>query len=158
MNKRTLVFLLFSPLLAAAPAVAGDVGVNVNVNLGAPAPVPIIVSEPPLFLVPRALGFQVAVGIDFDMFHIDGRYYTCRDHVWYVGHRYNGPWQVVRHDHLPPGLRKHRLASIRQYRDEEYRHYHQDRERYHGSSYRPEGEGEHHHGNGKAKGRYKHGD
>ncbi len=153
--KKLLLSLAFTGLLAV-PAVAE---VHVNVNLGIPAPVPVIVVEPPLFLVPPSLGFEVAVGIDADLFHIDSRYYNCRDGIWYIGSRFNGPWTVVGHDRLPRGLRKHRLERVHAFRDEEYRHYRRDEKGYRGRAFRPEHERDKEHGkeHGKDKGNGKNG-
>lgn len=135
--RRSLALMALAALLGGTTAQAGDVGVNINLNLGAPAAVPIIVHEPPLFLVPPAIGLQVAVGIPYDMVFIDGRYYASHGDAWYVGHHYNGPWTVIGHDRLPSGLRKHKLAKIREHREKEYRHYRKDKEKYRGKPYRP---------------------
>jgi hypothetical protein len=145
MLKR-IVLLVASTLLAALPA-AGEV--HVNVNVGIPAPVPIIVVEPPLFLVPPSLGFAVAV--DADLFHIDNRYYSCRNGIWYVGPRFNGPWTGIRHDRLPRGLRKHKLEKVRAFRDEEHRQYRRDERGYRGHAFRPEHERDNEHGKGHGK-------
>jgi hypothetical protein len=72
------------------------------------------------------------------MFHLDGRYYLCREKVWYVAPRYGGPWAVVQHDRLPPGLAKRRYAEIIALRNEEYGYYQRDRDHYKGKTYRPE--------------------
>ena len=116
-----LLRLLAAALFGASPALATDIGLDLNVHLGSRAPAPIIVDEAPLFLVPAALGFQVAVGVPYDMFHIDGRFYLCREKAWYVAAYYGGPWTAVSRDRLPPGLAKRRYAEIIALRDEEYR-------------------------------------
>ncbi len=149
MLKKSLLLMACLPLLTCAAATAE---VNINVNIGAPVAVPIIVPEPPLFLVPPSLGFRVAVGLDIDLFHIDGHYYACRDNVWYIGPRYNGPWTVIVHDRLPSGLRQHRLADLRSWRDDEYRHYRRDEDHYRGRTFRPGSDREGQHGHGKNKG------
>ena len=139
------VFLCLFNVLSVSWAFGGNVGANINIRIGdpppvvvAPAPVPVIVSEPPLFLTPSSLGFAVAVGVPYDMFYIDGRYYLHQSNVWYAGHRYDGPWTVVVRDRLPPGLRKHKHEKIILVRDEEYHHYRKNRDRYRGKTYRPE--------------------
>jgi hypothetical protein len=141
MNK--IVFTVLAVSLAAGGAQAGNVGWNVNVSVGsghpAPAPVmvPIIVEAPPLFLLPAPLGFQVAVGVPYHMYRIDNRFYLFHNHGWYVGSHYAGPWFVTSYDRLPHGLRKHRHATIVDYRDAEYRRY-ENRKNYSGKSNRPE--------------------
>lgn len=142
--KKFALFLIAFGLLAPPALFAGDVGVNLNINVGhpapvivAPAPVPVVVTEPPLFLVPPTLGFSVAVGVPYDMFFVDGRYYVYKGSRWYSGRDYDGPWTVIVRDRLPPKLRKHRYEKIVLIRDEEYHHYRRDRDRYHGRHYRP---------------------
>jgi hypothetical protein len=161
--------------LAASGAWASNVDWNVNVNVGsgggksAPAPAPypgpppvvvvpagpVFVSEPPLFLAPARLGFWVAVGVPYDMVFIDGYYYLFHGNYWYASPRYNGPWTVIVHEHLPPGLRKHHHAKIRDHRDKEYMRYEKKGPSYRGQSYKPEkGKGDHP-GRGKGQGHRK---
>jgi hypothetical protein len=166
-------------VIATGEAWAGNVDWNVNVNLGsgrtAPAPAPypwerppvvvsgppigaVIVSTPPLFLAPPQLGFWVAVNVPYDMVFIDGYYFLNHGNYWHVSPSYHGPWQVIVHEHLPPGLRKHKHSKIRDHRDKEYQRYAQEGPTYRGQHYRPEnrkgqgnsgkGKGE----NGKGKG------
>lgn len=133
-----IVLFLFAPV-----AQGGDIGFELTIKGGdqakpQPAPGPVfVIHQPPVFLVPVALGFQVAVGIPYDMFLISGRYYVYHGDVWYVGSSYSGPWGVVKYKNLPPGLRKHRIENIRVVRDGEYRSYRAKKE---------------HEGKGKGKG------
>lgn len=142
-------------LIAAVSTMAvvtAEAGVNVNVNIDAPVPVRvvpppaprIVIEEPPEFIMPDPLGFYVAVGVPYDLFLVSNSYYLCRDNVWYRAPHYRGPWVAVRHDHLPPGLRKHRFEKIREIRDHEYRVYRQDRHAYRGRWYKPEKEWKEH--------------
>lgn len=142
---KKLSALLFV-LAAASTAQATDVGFDLNINIGnrpkvvAPAPSPapvIVVEEPPEFIYPSSLGFYVAVGVPYDIFYVSNTYYLYRGNVWYRAAGYNGPWVVVRHDHLPRGLRKHKYEKIRMVRDEEYRIYREDRDRYRGRHFKP---------------------
>ena len=149
--RKVLLVLLAAALCGASPAIAADVGFDLNVHISNRLPAPIIVEEPPLFLVPATLGFQVAVGVPYDMFHIDGRYYLCQDDGWYVAAGYGGPWTVIRRDRLPPGLAKRKYADIIALRDEEYRYFKRDRDHYHGKTYRPEKREKEGHGHSKGK-------
>ena len=146
-------------MLWGTVAHASNVGVDLNVHVGAPpvvvAPPPVVVAPPPPpvvereiyiddieappdFVYPDRLGFYVAVGVPYDMFYVGSSYYLFRDNVWYRGPYYGGPWRAVSYRALPPGLRRHRFERIRYYRDEEYRHYRHDRDRYRGRWFRPE--------------------
>lgn len=135
-----LVWCLFAPA-----ALAADVGVGININLGNVRVAPIVVDEPPLFLTlsPFA-GLRVAVGIPYDMFFVEGRYYVFRDNIWHVGPGYNGPWKIIQHNHLPPGLIKHRHGDLIRERDREYERYRHDGDGYRGEKYRPEKRGKGH--------------
>lgn len=149
---KKLVLLLAAALLAAPAAYAGDVGFDLDLHIGNRAERPVAVHEPPLFLVPPELGFQVAVGVAFDMFRIDGRFYLCREGRWYVAPYYDGPWEGIGPKHLPPGLAKKRYTEIIRFRDAEYARYRNEKHHYHGKSYRPE-KGRHRKGNGNGKGK-----
>lgn len=117
---------IFGLILISAPLQAADVDFNVNLNVGnqpasrAVRAIPVVIEEPPVFLYPPRLGFGVAVDIPYDLVYIDGRYYLYQDDAWLVSPGYNGPWGVVGHDHLPPGLRKHQRRDIIDNRDREY--------------------------------------
>jgi hypothetical protein len=128
--KKVLLVLLAASLCGASPSIAADIGYDLNIHIGNRSPAPIIVDEPPLFLVPAALGFQVAVGVPYDMFRIDGRYYLCKDEVWYAAAGYGGPWIVLQRDRLPPGLAKRRYAEIIALRNEEYGRFKRNRDHY----------------------------
>ncbi len=148
--RQTLAILLAAVLCGAAPAAATDVGLDLNLHLGSRSPAPIIVEEPPLFLVPPALGIHVAVGVPYEMFYVGGRYYYAKGETWYVSPAYGGPWAVIVHDRLPPGLRKHKVRELVALRDDEYRRYRREGQHYHGKSYRPE-RGDHDGGGKKEK-------
>lgn len=147
--KRLLLAVSLS-LAAATPVLASsDVGFDLNINIGnrprvAAVPVAagpsVVIDEPPLFIVPPQLGFYVGVGVPYDIFMIGNFYYLHSGNGWYRSRDYRGPWGSVGYRGLPPGLRKHRLDRIRYYRDDEYRHYEHDRERYRGRYYRPDKE------------------
>jgi hypothetical protein len=127
--QRKILAGLIGLLLSSAPLHASDVGFNVNLSVGnQPASrvirtAPVVVEEAPVFLYPPRLGFAVAIDIPYDMVFIEGRYYLFQDDVWLVSPHYNGPWGVVKHKHLPPGLRKHKVREIVEYRDREYHSY-----------------------------------
>lgn len=144
--KRIAVALVSAALFGLPPVQGVNAEVNVNVNVGVPVvpapipvpvPPPLVLPAPPEFIFPPALGFYVAVGVPHDLFRVNGVYYLYRDNSWYRGTYYNGPWRHVEHRHLPPGLRKHKYERIRHYRDEEYRRYQHDHDRYDGRRFKP---------------------
>lgn len=146
--KKTALSVAVYLSLGASLAQAGNVGVDVDVHIGnrppavfvpaPPPPPPVIVEEPPEFVYPGELGFGVAIGLPYDMFYISGSYYLFRGNAWYRAPYYNGPWVVTRYKSLPPGLRRHRLERIHEFREREYRTYRGDREHYRGKYYRPD--------------------
>lgn len=156
--KRTALILLAAALLAAPAVRADDVGIDLHIRLGDPAPAPVVIAEPPVFLYPQPLGFYVAVGVPYDLFYLDGRYYSYRGDVWYVAPHYGGPWYFAKPGHLPPGLVKHKYPKIIELRDAEYRVYKKDRAGYRGKMFDPgkgHGKDKGGHGNGKGKGKGK---
>lgn len=149
--KKVLFILPWMLLLGVLPAFAGGINLDLNVHLGDQGGEPVIVSEPPLFLQSAILGLQVSVGTAGAMFHLDGRYFLFRNRHWLVAPAYRGPWTVIRHDRLPPGLAKRSDREILALRDEEYQRYKHGR--YHGRTFRP-GKARHGWGRGKRHGRH----
>ncbi len=152
--KRMAVSIIVAALVAIPLVQAAEAEVRVNVNVGVPVlpvpvapvavPVPaapsIVLSAPPEFILPPALGVYVAVGIPYDMYYSGDTYYVYRDDRWYRGPHYNGPWRSVDRRYLPPGLRKHKYERVRYLRDEEYRSYRDDHDHYRGKHFRPDKE------------------
>ena len=149
--KRLAVAVTTLALLGLPLVQTGNAEVNVNINVGAPPlPVPqplplpepprIVLSAPPEFIMPPALGFYIAVGVPHDIVFVDNTYYLYRDNRWFSGPYYNGPWHHVERRQLPPGLRKHKFERIRHYRDEEYSRYRGDHDRYRGRHFKPDRE------------------
>jgi YXWGXW repeat-containing protein len=149
--KRIAVAVITLALLGLPLVQAGNAEVNVNINVGAPPlplppPLPfpepprIVLSAPPEFILPPALGFYVAVGVPHDIVFIDNTYYLYRDNRWFRAPYYNGPWRNVERRQLPPGLRKHKFERIRYYRDSEYNRYRGDHDRYRGRHFKPDKE------------------
>jgi len=155
--KKALFLLCGVLLFCTTSAGAVDFGIDLRIKAGADIPAPIIVAEPPLFLAPPTLGFQVAVGVPYDMFLINGLFYLHNGGTWHIASGYNGPWTAVEHRHLPPGLAKRRVRDVLALRDAEYENYRKDKNRYGGKAYRPNkekrGGNGHGHGKGKGKGR-----
>jgi hypothetical protein len=133
----TAVLLL---LLGGGWPVPAGAAVDVKVNIDLPVPPPLVLSAPPVFILPPALGFYVAVDVPHDLFRVGKSYYLYRDGRWYRARYYNGPWRHLEHRHLPPGLRKHKYERIIHYRDEEHRRYRDDREHYGGRRFKPDRE------------------
>lgn len=149
MNKFLAVASAVVLLQTASMAQAANV--NFRINVGGPS---VVISQPPEFLYPRELGFGVAVGVPYNMFYVSGIYYVYRGGGWYRTSTYGGDLRSVRHRDLPRELRRHKIASIHQYRDREYRGYSRDRDNYRGRSYRPDGRGRgEHRNNGRDDGR-----
>jgi hypothetical protein len=105
--------------IAASPARAAEVRVSVHIG----TPPPIIVHAPPRLVYLREPAVYVAVGIPHDIFFVGGHYYNVRGDRWYRARRHGGPWEQVVYRSLPPGLRKYKVAKLRDYRDREYRVY-----------------------------------
>ena len=127
--KRQMTKLAVCGLLTLAGALAMEgtlviparAEVNINVNIGPPPPV--VVVERPTMLYLGEPGLYVAVGVPYDIFFVGGRYYYFHGNNWFFASGYGGPWVHVVHRSLPPGLQKHKVVQLREYREREYRVY-----------------------------------
>ena len=147
-NRLVVGLVPMALALSVSAAYAGNVGVDLNVHLGnqpqqvivpapvAPPPVPVVSIEQDVdFIYPAQLGFFVAVGVPYDLFYVQNSYYLYRDGRWFRAPGSHGPWVAAQYRHLPPGLRRHKLERIREYRRAEYDVYRHDRGRYQGKHF-----------------------
>jgi hypothetical protein len=130
---RTLLAVAVVAVLLTSAA-WGEVNVDVNIRIPGPR---IVLSGPPDFIMPPSLGFYVAVGVPHDLYRVNNIYFLYHDNRWYRGTYYNGPWRAVKHNQLPQSLRRHNHDEIRAIRDEEYRHYRDNRNSYRGKYFKP---------------------
>lgn len=150
---RSMTMLLIAALLAVPSLAAAETNVGIHIGVGVPAPPPpppptygppqVVFDAPPLFLAPSRLGFYVGVDMPHDIVLISGIYYLFQGDRWYRAPHYNGPWVRTYYKHLPPQVRRYKVATIRSYRDHEYRVYHDNRDHYRGWHYRPGDRKEH---------------
>lgn len=139
--KKTVPVLVIAILTAASAAVAET---NISVQIGVPSP-RVIVSAPPavrfevapLFIAPSRLGLYVGVDTPYDIVYSSDYYYLYYGNSWHRSGHHNGPWVEVPYRELPPAIRKHRIETIRSYRDREYRVYRDDRDHYRGRHFKP---------------------
>ena len=78
----------------------------------------------------------VAVGVPYDIFFVDGRYYYFHGDDWFWAAGYGGPWVHIVYRSLPPGLRKHNVVQLREFREHEYRVYTVQGPQFKGKSFR----------------------
>lgn len=79
-------------------------------KMGPPAVV--VVGTPRLMALPGT-NVRVVLGVDADIYAVDGRYYYAYDGLWYEGDHYRGPWRRIDAAHLPPGLRGKSLQELK---------------------------------------------
>lgn len=152
---RKISAVLIALTLAAPSFTAAESNVSVHIGVGVPVvpppppatvyhgPPQVVFDAPPLFLAPSRLGFYVGVDMPHDLLLISGVYYLFQGDRWYRAAHYNGPWVRTYYKHLPPQVRRYKVATIRSYRDHEYRAYHDNRDHYRGRHYRPGDRKEH---------------
>ena len=99
---------------------------------------PITLTRAPEFLFPPELGFGVAVGVPYDLFYLSDSYYLLKTGTWYRAASYRGPWKLQGLSRVPPLLRKHKIAKVREIRNREYTEFWKDRAGYQGRYFRPE--------------------
>jgi hypothetical protein len=99
-------------------------------------------------------GIYVAVGVPYDIFFMEGRYYYSYGDNWFWGPGYGGPWTYAGYRTLPPGLRKFKVRQLREYREREYRVYRVQGPNFRGEHFYAEedGQGGNGHGNGHGNG------
>jgi len=68
-------------------------------------PPPVVVFGIPSFKLVPGSNVYVMIGVDVDVFRVNGLYYYFHDRVWYTGRRYHGPWKAIAAQDVPPGLR-----------------------------------------------------
>jgi hypothetical protein len=88
-------YLLVSLSLLMGSVTTARAQMSVGVEIGLNVPV-----YPELVLVP---GYPVyyAPGADSNYFFYDGVYWVFHDDNWYASSWYNGPWRLVRPEHVP---------------------------------------------------------
>jgi len=128
-----LGMLLGLMLMNSMLATAAFAEVNINVNIGPPPP--IVVHERPAMVYLPEPGLYVAVGIPYDVYFLSGRYYYYHQDHWFWASGYNGPWVVVEHNHMPPGLMKYKVVKLHEFREREYRVYKAEGPRYRGKHF-----------------------
>lgn len=155
MKKSALLFLMSALAVSTARAET-----SINVNIGVPVPRVVAAPPPPhetalpaeprivfdfapLFIAPPRLGFYVGIDVPYDIFFMSDYYYLYHGNSWHRARHYNGPWVIISRRDLPPGIRKHRIERIREYREREHRIYRSDRDHYRGQHFRAGGEVRH---------------
>lgn len=136
--KRLLPYLLIACALAFAVPVGGAAAGTPGTSPARERGATILVAEPPLFLDLAVYGLRVAVGIPYDMFLIDGRYYVLHHKVWHSAPAYDGPWRPVVDERLPAALLRHAHSDLVRARDHEYERYRLAGDGYSGFVFRPE--------------------
>jgi hypothetical protein len=142
-----LSMMLFGGLLP----IQAHTQVNINVNIGPPAPV--VVEAPPQMLYLSDPGVYVAVGIPYDVYFVDGRYYYFHGEQWFWARGYRGPWTYVEYRTLPGRLRKYHVIRLREYRDREYKVYRVQGASFKGKHFNAVDDDDHDDGHGKGHGR-----
>jgi hypothetical protein len=80
-------------------------------------------------------GVYSAVGIPYDLFFADGRYYYYQGSNWFWAPGYGGPWTYIATPALPYRLRSYDVVRLRDFRNREYRVYRVDTPKYKGKHF-----------------------
>lgn len=124
--------------LSASSAYASGVGVDVNLHFGdrfRTVPRVTEVYRPTVvayerdrrdcytpemdvrFVYQEPLDLYVAVGVPYDLCYIRNNYYLFRDGRWLRSSTSRGRWVAIGYRDLPQELRRHRVETIREYRE-----------------------------------------
>ena len=115
-----LAILAVLSILSVGTSVA-RADVDVNINIGVPLPPPVVVATPPTMIFLGTPGVYVAVGVAYDIFFIDSRYYYFHGGNWFWAPAYGGPWVHVTVKSLPLGLRKYKIHQLHDFRAHQYK-------------------------------------
>jgi len=94
-GRMAMRYLLVALSLAMGSVTSADAQVSVGIDVGISVPVyPELVVVPgyPVYYAPRA---------DSNYFFYDGVYWVYQGDNWYASSWYDGPWQLVRPEHVP---------------------------------------------------------
>lgn len=69
------------------------------------APPAIVIAGVPAYVLVPGTNVSVMVGVDADVFLVNGVYYYHHEGGWYRAVNYHGPWRETEASDLPPGLR-----------------------------------------------------
>jgi hypothetical protein len=124
---------LLPALLIGLCATQAAAQVSINVNIGAPPP--LVVRSAPTMIYLAEPAVYTAVGIPYDLYFVDGRYFYLHNNNWFWAPGYGGPWTVVESRSLPPGLRKFKVVKLHEFRDREYKVYVADGRKFKGKNF-----------------------
>lgn len=135
-NKRSAVKFVRSVWLAGvlsivllcSPVMAG----KIDIHLGIMLPPLIKVRTAPTMVFIGEAGIYTAVGIDYDLFFIDGRYFYLHGGNWFWSAGYGGPWGHLKSRSLPPGLRRFKISKLRHFRAAEFKRFKNEGSHYKG--------------------------
>ena len=102
------------------------------------SPEEVFVNTAPQFIYSSTIGLYVAVGIPYDLVYNGVDYFYFSGGRWHTGPFYDGPWTLATRKYFPKALLRFGIASIRHYRDVEFRLYEKDRSHYSGKVIRPD--------------------
>ena len=151
--------LVLGLMLVLFSATAARAQVSVNVHIGEPPPV-VVYTPPTMVMLPETQAY-VAVGVPYDIFFLEGRYYYVHGDNWFWAPGYGGPWVHVVYTRLPPGLRRYKVVQLREYREREYRIYKVQGQGFKGKHFvavrgdHDDDQGGNHGGNGRGRGKHK---
>jgi len=96
------------PVPPPPPVVRGTAGARVAVEAALaplPPPLPIVLPPLPELIFSATLGFEYLGGLDYDVFYINGYFYTCHEGHWYATYRPGAAWVAVTETFVPVTLR-----------------------------------------------------
>ena len=136
MRIAVIILAVFGALVWAVPQSFG--GVDVNINIQIPVPPAVVVEAPPEMIIVPEAGVYVAVGVPYDIYFINARYYYFHNGYWYWARGYGGPWVHVEYRTLPPGLRKYKVERLHEFREHAWKEYRERGQGFKGKHFKAE--------------------
>ena len=82
----------------------------------------VVVIGAPRFVVMTDSNVAVMVGVDADIYRVNGYYYHYHDRIWYDARHYEGPWVAIASKDLPPGLRGKAFKKLKKAKSKHKKH------------------------------------
>lgn len=84
--------------------------------------VPVVTFEAEPFLVAVSPGIQVVPEAPYEVFFVNGWYWTYHEHRWYHSRHWKTRWAEVDHGHVPPGLIEIPPGKYKHYKHRKAKH------------------------------------
>ena len=130
MKTKIVLATAIAGMLCINPLPEAHAEIAVQIRVGDPRGPSFVIESWPNFIYLPEQGFSVAEHGPYDIIFYRNFYYVYHNGYWYRARQNRGPWIIVKENHLPPDIRRHRWEEIRRVREIEYRKRDRERQEY----------------------------